>query len=140
MTRLTAVLLTARRWSKEVEGLYSMLRVSWRAVEQLQESLPTSAGKSSRFVLRGRLRQCRLSGVRIAENSSVDGVRLLKVDSWRPIVARRSSLKAGAAPSVVVVVLLMLLWLSTLWSKQVSSHVERVGGWQAAHEIELPWL
>jgi hypothetical protein len=71
VTRLMDVWLMARRWSKEVEGLYSMLRVSWRAVEQLQESLLTSVANPSNLLLRGRLGHCISSGDRKGEKSSV---------------------------------------------------------------------
>jgi hypothetical protein len=71
VTRLMDIWLMARRWSKEVEGLYSMLRVSWRAVEQLQESLLTSVANPSNLLLRGRLGHCISSGDRKGEKSSV---------------------------------------------------------------------
>lgn len=126
VTRLMEFWLMARRWSKEVEGLYSVLRVSWRAVEQLQELPLTSAANRLNLLLRGRLRYWTSSSDKREEASSEEREeeRLLKVGTEPPIMARQSSAKEGATPSDM----LTLLRLRAFWSKQVSSIVGRDGG------------
>lgn len=97
----------ARRWSKEANGVYSLLRVSCKAGEQLQEAVLFFAVSSSDLLPRGRLTHCISSDSRREGKTSVGAEELLNVGIGPPIMVRESSTKAGAIPSAV----LMLFWL-----------------------------